>query len=177
MLELQLARWASLSSTSRWINMGHDFWKEPLLLNFPPPCIFLGASSTTSQVSSSVIKLERRQTPLRPPSPKLSNSHHNNLDGWTALQVRGQLCILFIYLFFFAVSVSLRETLTQMRLQMVNLPSGLLTFGLEQHSELFELPLLWINSIGSLYRGNTTILSSPVHFNCSSTQYLFFYVI
>lgn len=45
-------------------------------------------------VPSTLIKFERRQTSLQPISPKLVNSHQNNLGCLIALQVRGEICSL-----------------------------------------------------------------------------------
>lgn len=48
-------------------------------------------------VPSTLIKFERRQTSLQPISPKLVNSHQNNLGCLIALQVRGEICSLRFY--------------------------------------------------------------------------------
>lgn len=92
--------------------MGHDFWKEPLLLNFPPHVFFLGALSTTSQVPSGVIKFERRQTPLRPPSPKTQQLTSQQSRWMNSTTGKRTIMYYSLFFFFFAVSVSLRATLS-----------------------------------------------------------------
>ena len=58
--------------------LGYDFRKDTLFFQ----SLVFSALSTTKLAQPSSIILERRQTSLRPTSPKLCNSHQNDLDGY-----------------------------------------------------------------------------------------------
>ena len=58
--------------------LGHDFWKETLLLSFSH--VFFGALSTTFRAPFTPILFEKMQKSLRSMFPKLGNSHQNDSD-------------------------------------------------------------------------------------------------